>query len=351
MNVKCGRDSAALTHRVGADAGRRSTRRALLRVIVAWPALTWYDAVFGQAKAPPIVIGWFNSGSPQSHGHFLAAFKEGLAALGWKEGVNFVVEERWAGGRADRFQPLSEELVARQPAVIVAAPGGPVRAVAKVARAIPIVQASGADPVRAGLAASFARPGGMLTGLTNLVRDTDQKLLELLIAAVPGMQRVGYLAGTTNAFYLDSVGAFRAVAERHRVEASYIEIARVKDLETAITRLAREGAQSVVLMGSSWFSAQRRLIIKAAMAQRLPVIADLAEYAEDSALLTYGVNRTALYRRAAYYVDRILKGARPGDLPIEQPATFELVVNMKTARALGLTIPASFLVRADRMIE
>ena len=279
------------------------------------------------------------------------AFKEGLAALGWKEGANFLLEERWAEGQRERLQPLAEELAAKNPAIIVAGFLPATAAVAKAAPKIPIVQADGGDPVATGLVTSFSRPGGMITGVTNVVTQLSEKYLELLIDIVPKLRRVGFLFDTTafgHAIYVEN--ARRSAAQRS-IDARLAEVARPEEIEPALLRLAKEGAQALIVMPGAMMGAERRRIVKYALDQRWPTTAFIRAFAEEGALLSFSADRTALCRRAASYVDRILKGARPGDLPIEQPTKFELFVNMKTAKALGITMPQSILVRADQVIE
>ena len=350
MNRKSGHVRAGLRRRVGADTSCGSTRREFILAAAAWPALAWAGGVIAQTKQP-VLIGWLNGGSRESNGHFLAAFKEGLAALGWKEGSQVVIEERWANGRFERLQPLAQELAAVKPAVIVAAPGPAVRAAAKAAPNTPVVQASGSDPVAGGLAASLARPGGMVTGVTNIVTELSEKYLELLLAAAPKSRRVGFLIdATTINVALHKENVRRSVAQ-HPVEARYAEVARPEEIEAAISRLAKEGAQALVVFPSQTFTVERRRIVKLALAYRWPVVAGAGGWAEAGALITYSADALANYRRAAYYVDRILKGTKPGDLPIEQPTRFELVINLKTAKALKLDISRDLAVRADRVIE
>ena len=309
----------------------------------------WAGAVRAQSKQP-VLIGWLDGGSRESAGHLFAAFKEGLAALGWKEDSQFVIEDRWANGRRERLQPLAEELAAKKPAVIVAAAGAG-RAAAKAAPTTPVVQAGGADPVAAGLAASLARPGGMVTGVSSIQSEVSEKFLELLLAAAPKLRHIGFLFDATTAnVALQRENTRRSVAQ-HSVTARYAEVARLEEIEPAISRLAKEGAQALVLLPSTMLLVERQRIVKFALAHRWPVIAGQREWADEGALLSYGVDPLSNSRRAAYYVDRILKGAKPGDLPVEQPTKFEFVINMKTAKALGLTIPQSILLRADHVIE
>ena len=341
---------AGLRRRVRADTPCRSTRRAFLIAAAAWPALAWINAVFGQSKKPPVLIGWLSPRPRELEAHLLAALKEGLAALSWKEGSQVVIEERWADGRADRLQPLAEELAAKRPAVIVAVTTLAAAAAAKAAPNIPIVHI-GADLVAAGLAASLARPGGMITGVTSFSTTISEKYVELLLAASPKVRRIGFLFDSSSVVLaLNRENARRSVA-RHSIDARYAEVARPEEIEAAISRLAKEGMQALVVMPLPSLGTERRRIIKLAMAHRWPVIANRREWAEEGALLSYGVDPSANFRRAAYYVDRILKGAKPGDLPIEGPTKFELVLNMKTAKLLKLDISRELAVRADRVIE
>ncbi len=349
MNRKPGHIRAGSRRRVRTDTSCRSTRRALLFAAAAWPVLAWGSAVFAQSKQP-ILIGWLNAGSRDTHAHFLASFKEGLAALGWKEGANVIFEERWAAAQVDRLPALAGELAAKGPAVIVAATGRAAAAAAKAAPKIPIVFNVG-DPVGLGLVASLARPGGMLTGVSSLATALSEKYLELLLAAAPKVRRIGVLVDTTTGNQATHTANVRRAVAQHSVEARYAEVARLEEIEPALSRLAKEGVQALVLTPGQVSVTERRRIVKFALARRWPVIGSSREFAEEGILLSYGVDQSANYRRAAYFVDRILKGAKPGDLPIEQATRFELVVNLKTAKAIGLTISQDLLFRADKVIE
>jgi putative ABC transport system substrate-binding protein len=313
-------------------------------------ALAVLSAMPARAQAPA-VVGWLNFGSRELDAQLLAAFKEGLAALGWKEGSQVVIEERWANGRIERLPQLAQELAAKNPAVIVAAPTQSLAAAAKAAPKTPIVQVSAADPVVTGFAASLARPGGMVTGLSNVVTDLTEKFLELLLAAAPKLRRVGFLADSTNFARVRLMEAARRSVGQRGIEARFEEVAKPDEIEPAISRLAKERVQGLVVMPSPLFSSERRRIVKLALERRWPVIASRHEFTEEGALLSYGIDVLSHYRRAAFYVDKILKGAKPGDLPIEQPTKLELVINRKTARAIGLDITNELLLRADKVIE
>jgi putative ABC transport system substrate-binding protein len=233
----------------------------------------------------------------------------------------------------------------------VAALGAAVVAAAKAAPRTPIVILSGEDMVAQGLVKSLARPGGMITGVTSVVTNTTEKLLELLLAVAPKVGRVGIFIDSNALVRATQREAVRRSVAQYTVEARFAEIASPEEIEPALSRLAKEGAKGLIVTGGALLRNERQRIVKLALAQRWPVVAGAGGWAEAGALLTYSADNLANYRRAAYYVDRILKGAKPGDLPIEQPTKFELVINMKTAKALKVDIPRELAVRADRVIE
>jgi putative ABC transport system substrate-binding protein len=325
-----------------------TTRRDLLFLL---GAAAFAPRVALAQQKQPVLIGWLSVGSRESHGRLFVALKERLTAIGWKEGSQIVFEERWADGRYDRFQPLAEALAKKKPALIVAGGLGAAIAAAKAAPKIPIVMVSGTDPVAAGFMPSLRRPGGMITGVTGMQLDVTEKYIEFLVTAVPVVRRVGFLAFAKNPNLARTIEAARRSAAQRAVEALIAEAASPEEIEPALSRLAKEGAQALVVLSGALLTTEDKRIVRFALAQRWPVIGGPHEYTEEGALLSYGVDRLANYRRAAYYVDRILKGAKPGDLPIEQPTKFELVVNLRTAKALELTIPNELLLRADRVIE
>jgi putative ABC transport system substrate-binding protein len=329
-----------------------NNRRNLLIALAAVPFTP--GAVFAQAKKPPVVIGWLSASARRvdGGGGGLAEFKKELATLGWQESANYVLEELYAAGQPNRLPALAEELAAKKPALIVAAgSSASTIAAAKAAPRTPIVQVAGLSPVDAGLAASLARPGGLVTGLTNLPAEISSKYLELLLAAAPKLKRVGILADVQAASYPIYIKNMRAAIERFRIEARFAEVGSTEELDRALRQLAKEGAQAlVVLYSAGLFNAERQRIVQFALSQHWPVISS-GGWAAAGALLSYNADVLALFRRAAHYVDRILKGARPADLPIEQPTRFEMVVNLNTAKALGLTIPPEIMVQATRVIQ
>ena len=325
------------------------TRRRWLAVGVAWPTLAWTGALRAQANAP-VVIGWLANGTRDGRG-LLNAFTEGMAALGWKLGAQYVLEERHADGQVARLPALALELAAMKPAVIVAWPSSAARAANKAAPTTPVVLVSG-DALASGLVTSLARPGGIITGTSNMSSDTVQKVIELLIEAMPKLQRVGFLADATTASTNGrALTRVRGTAERLRLQAVVAELAGPQDIEPAMARLVKAKVQALVLLPSAWFSAHLSTIVRAALAQRWPVVGSPGNIPGQGGLFNYGADGEALSRRAAHYVDRILKGAKPGELPIEQPTIFELTLNMKTAKTLGITFPPSILLRATLVIE
>jgi len=325
-------------------------RRGVMAILGAM--LLAPQALLAQSRQNPVTIGWLHFSSRDESAAQFAAFKEGLAALGWKEGQQYVIEARWADGRRERLPALAAEIATKRPALIVGAPSPAVAAVAKAAPATPVVQANGGDPVATGLAASLARPGGMITGLSNSIGETQQKFVELLVAAAPKVRRIGILIDSTTSSRPRSHELAQLSATQFSVEVRVEEAARPEDIEPAMARLAKQGAQALITYTSPLFTAEGKRIVRLALAQRWPVVGPPGIVQVDAgALLSYGVDSRANFRRAAYYVDRILKGAKPGELPFEQPTTFELAVNLKTAKALGITIPQAILVRADRVIE
>ena len=325
------------------------SRRRWLTASLGLPGLAWTGVLRAQAKAP-VVIGWLNVSSRGSPPTALNAFHEGMASLGWQLGAQFVLEERHADGRVERLPVLAQELAATRPAVIVTSPSTAAIAAARAAPGTPIVLANG-DPMASGLVTSLARPGGLVTGLSNVTGDLSQKVVELLVESLPKLQRIGFLADPTSPVHSGTVRDARHAAERLRVAAVFVDMAKPEDIEPAMARLAKDKVQALVILASQWFGPYQPKIMGLALAQRWPVVGNISLIPRQGGLLSYGADRTALFRRSAYDVDRILKGAKPGDLAIEQPTTFELVVNMKTAKTLGITFAPSILVRATEVIE
>ena len=282
----------------------------------------------------------------------MEAFRQGLRELGYVEGRNLSIEWRFAEGREGRLAGLANDLVTLNVDVIVTIAPSAALAAQKATSKIPVVFAFvSADPVGLGLVRTLARPGGNVTGLANLADEMTAKRIELLKEAVPSLKSVVFLTSPVNPGYASAAQQGEAAARKVGLEARSIVVRAPGELESAVTTAGQRHAGAVVLMADSFIFTYRSQIIELATIRRLPVVGWQNRLAESGALFSYGPNAADISRRAATYVDRILKGAKPGDLPIEQPTTFELVINLKTAKALGLTIPPAVLTRADRVIE
>jgi len=308
----------------------------------------------GQQAAKVPRIGYLAL-NPGTSPHLREAFLQGLRDLGYVEGRNVVIEYRSAEGKPERFPALAAELVALKVDVIVTGGGTPTALAAKQAtRTIPIVFASAGDPVADGLITSLARPGGNITGSSNLTPELVGKCLEQLKQAVPGVSRVAFLwqpGGAGEGTEKDMLKRAEVAARALGVRPQFVEARGPADFDRAFSEMTRARAGALtVLVGAMFIVAQRRLVDLAAK-NRLPALYGLREYVDAGGFMSYGPNVADLFRRTATYVDKILKGAKPGDLPVEQPTKFELVINLKTAKALGLTIPPSLLQRADQVIE
>ncbi len=286
--------------------------------------------------------------------HFLwKPVTQGLRDFGWIEGQNFVFEFRSAFGKAAELPPLARELVSAKPDVIMAPSPAAAQALKEATRTIPIVFVGVADPVQSGFVASFAHPGGNMTGLTWISGpELDAKRLELLRQAVPAATRVAVLSIPTNEPYnTRALREVEAAARSLGVQLRRLDVQAAADLEPAFSTLAAERTAALLVLGSPLTLGQGVRIGDLAAKHRIPTMAVGRELMSVGYLLSYGASFADIYRRAGYYVDKILKGAKPADLPVEQPTKFELVINLKTAKALGLTIPQSLLLRADQVIE
>jgi putative tryptophan/tyrosine transport system substrate-binding protein len=281
----------------------------------------------------------------------LEAFRQRLREHGYVEGKNIVIEYRYAEGKPERLPDLAAELVRLKVDVIVTTGPGPTLAAKKASGTIPIVIASAADPVGTGLVSSLARPGGNITGLSLMVPDLDSKRLELLKEAFPKVVRVAFLwnpGGTRGNLPLTEM---EAAAKALGLKLVPLPVRGLDDFESAFARAKREGAQALITTTGGLINTQQRQVLDFAAKNRLPAIYPYSEFVEAGGLMTYGPNNADLFRRAADYVDKILKGANPADLPIEQPKKFELIINLKTAKQIGVTIPQSLLYRADKVIK
>jgi putative ABC transport system substrate-binding protein len=279
------------------------------------------------------------------------ALREGLREFGYVEGQNIAFEWRVSGGRAERFPDFAAELVGLKVDVIVAADNPAIAAAQKATRTTPIVMVLATDPVGTGFVGSLARPGGNITGLTVQAPELQGKRLQLLKEVVPHASRVAVLWDSTEPGRRAPVREAEVAARALGLQLQLLEVRSASELDSLFTAMARERADAILVEPSQRTNAHRALIAELAAKSRLPTMGPVEWFVEAGGLMIYAPNGVTNFRRAASYVDRILKGAKAGDLPVEQPTKFELVVNMKTAKALGITIPQSVLLRADRLIE
>ena len=306
-----------------------------------------------QAQQPLKVprIAFLSAVSPSSISPRTEAFRQGLRELGYVEGQSIVVEYRWAEGKFDRLPDLAAELVRLKVDVILS--GGPTatRPAKEATVTIPIVMAFDDDPVGSGFVASLARPGGNITGLSTLAPEISGKQLELLKEIVPRLSRVAVFGTSTRSGNAQALREIELAAGTLGVQLQYLDVLGAKDIEALFRAASKGRADAVLALASPTLLLQRTQIADLAVKNRLPAIYDRAEFVEDGGLMTYSVSITDLFRRAATYVDKILKGAKPADLPVEQPTKFEFIVNLKAAKQIGLTIPPNVLARADKVIR
>ena len=318
-------------------------------IIVLGGAATWPLEVHAARGRP--LIGIFVLGSKDGQAAFIAALRGSLRELGYIEGQTLEIAERYANGDVRRLPALAQELLELKPDIIFADVPSAVLAMSKAAPSLPVVCATFSDALVPSVAANYAHPGGKVTGLSISVEGVVGKLVEFILDAIPGVTKIGLLSNPAGA----SMALFeRQVESTARTSGAQVVVAQAADLDAltaAFQQLSAEKAQAVIVPANSLFLAERTRIIATALDIRLPLICTERTWAEAGALLSYGVSQTDTYRRAAVYIDKILKGASPGDLPIEFPTQIELVIYLKTAKALGLTVPPTLLSRADEVIE
>ena len=324
-------------------------RRAFL-VTATLLVATFVPAPAQEPRGPR--IGILAPRTPTDGAPFVDAFVRALRDLGWENGKNVVIDIRWAHGHLDRLPGLATELVGRKVDVILAASTTTAVAASKATSTIPIVVATMTEPERLGLAATLSRPARNITGVTYAVGlGTIGKQLELIKELRPKVSRVAVLKNPASPAHVLAVEALEDIARSLRIQLRILGASRPEELDAAFAAMARDGTEAVVVIADSLFGFHRARLQALAARARLPVAYGMREHAEAGGLLSYGVDVRDNFRRCASYVDKILKGAKPADLPIEQPTKFELVLNLKTAKALGLVIPPSLLARADEMIE
>ncbi len=308
---------------------------------------------FVEAQQPKKVprIGFLTTVSPSALSARTEAFRRGLRELGYVEGKNIVIEWRYAEGKLDRLSELAAELVRLKVDVIVSAGPPPTRSAKEATSTIPIVMGFDHDPVGSGFVASLARPGGNITGLSTLASELSGKQLELLKEIVPKLSRVAVIGSSTSSGYAQALRETEIAAGALKVKLQYRDLLGPKDVEPAFQEASKGRADAVLALSSVVLDSYRTKVVELAVKNRLPAIYDRSDFVEAGGLMSYGTSFTDLFRRAATYVDKILKGAKPADLPVEQPIKFELVINLKAAKQIGLTIPPNVLARADKVIK
>jgi putative ABC transport system substrate-binding protein len=325
-------------------------RREFIKVIVgsaiaAWPPLGSAQ----QPKAPR--VGWLVTGSPTSHRFSLAAFQDGLKALGYVEGQNISIEYRWAEGNLSRLPELSKDLVQQEVNVILAGGTIVVEEVKRATSTIPIVAAGAGDLVEIGLVASVAQPGGNLTGFVATAPEAAAKRFEVMREINPQARRAAVLGNLGSSITRLELEFAQKFASANDLVITPYDVRKVDELKTALSKLLQSHPDILVVLNDPFVFTYRKIIAEAANQHRLPAAYGFREFVDDGGLISYGSAIADTYRRAAEYVVLILKGAKPANLPVQLPTKFELVINLKTARALGLTVPTTLLNRADEVIE
>jgi putative ABC transport system substrate-binding protein len=306
-----------------------------------------------QAQQPEKVarIGYFAVPPPRAVAARIDAFRHGMRELGYVEGKNFVLESRYAEGKLARLPALAAELVRLQVDVILSAGPANTRAAKEATKTIPIVMAQDDDPVGSEFIASLARPGGNITGLSSLAREISGKRLELLKEIIPQLSRVAILGTSTSPGNAQGLREAELAADVYKIRIQYQDVLSLGDIEAAFRAVRQGRAEALFVLGGPVLNSDRAKIVALAAKNRLPATYNVPDFVEAGGLMTYGVSFVDLYRRAAIYVDKILKGAKPAELPVEQPKKFELIINLKAAKQIGLTIPPNVLARADKVIR
>jgi putative ABC transport system substrate-binding protein len=325
---------------------KKITRRAFCSMLLALPFPV-------RAQQPKKVwrIGYLGATSLSSSSARIEAFRQGLRELGYVEGKNIVIEYRYAEGKRDRESELAAELVRLKVDVIVTSGASVTRAAKEATSTIPIVMAQDPDPVGNGFVASLARPGGNITGLATLNPELSGKRLELLKEVVPRLSRVAVFGTSTFPGNAQNLRETELAAGVLKVKLQYLDVLDPKDIETVFRAATKGRANAVLVLASPVLNSHRTQVAELAAKSRLPAIYNQSEYVEAGGLMSYGTNIADLYRRAATYVDKILKGRTPADLPVEQPMKFEFIISLKAAKQIGLTIPPNVLVRANQVIK
>ena len=317
---------------------------------MTFAVLAFTQPAYAQQAGKPARIGTLLSGSPKTHGHYVNWFREGMHELGYVEGRNFVFVSRWGKGKRKRLPVVAAELVKAKVDVIFVMGGPSLRAARKATQTIPIVAGTMANIIKRGFVDSLARPGGNITGSTFNRNALTGKLLGLLREAVPGARRVAFLFHPSN-IGLRVLKSTEAASKVLGFKVQPLPVRTLEDIEGAFVSMVNEHADALIIPTSSLTNFHRKRIVALAITQKLPTICDQVSFAQAGCFMAYSADRKHMVRRATHFVDKILKGANPGDLPVEMASKYNLVVNMKTAKALGITLPPSILLQATEVIE
>ena len=334
-----------------ADFGFSIARTPILILALAFGLLAAPLVAEAQQPAKVPRIGFLGNSTAALEANLVGPFRDGLRDLGYVEGRNILIEYRWAEGKYERFPALIAELVALKVDVIVTAGTPAALAVQKAAPSIPLVMVAVGDPIGVGLVASLARPGGNITGLTSIAPELEGKRLELLRQVIPKLSSIAVLWNPDNSFHVGSLKETRAAAQVLGIKLQLLGVRVSEEFPAAFAAILRERPGALLVLADRIFLHNRVGIVEFEAKHRLPGVYAYRELVEAGGLMSFGPSYAGMHRRAAYYVDKILKGAKPADLPVEQPTKFELVINLKAAKALGLTIPQSVLIRADEVIR
>jgi putative tryptophan/tyrosine transport system substrate-binding protein len=323
---------------------RRREFITLVGSAVAWPL-----GAHAQQKIPR--IGFMGNSTAALETNLVDAFREGLRELGYEEGRNIAIEYRWADGNYDRFPTLAEELIGAKVDAIVTAGTPAALAVKRATTTVPLVMVAVGDPIGTGLVSSLARPGGNLTGLSSIAPDLEGKRLQLLREVLPALSHVAMFVNSLNPFHVSSMKQARAAAQAMGIKLQLHDIPKSEDLDDAFAAIRKERPDALLILADRVFLHNRQRMMDFTNEQRLPNVNAYKELVEVGGLMSYGPSYEDMHKRAAIYVDKILKGTKPADLPIEQPSKFTFIVNLKAAKALGVTVPSQLLGLADQLIE
>jgi putative ABC transport system substrate-binding protein len=330
---------------------RKILKRREFITLVGGAAVAWPLVAAAQQGAKVPRVGFLGNSDAALEANLIGPFRDGLRALGYEQGRNIAIEYRWAEGNYDRFPALVAELLASNVDVLVTAGTPAALAIKKATTSVPVVMIAVGDPVGTGLVPSLARPGGNLTGLSSIAPDLEGKRLELLREVVPRLSRVGMFVNSLNPFHTGSVQQARTAAQALGIQLQLLDVRAAEDLDAAFAAILKERPEALFILADRVFLHNRARMMDFAARQRLPNINAYHELVQAGGLMSFGPSYEDMHRRAAIYVDKILKGARPADLPIEQPTKFTLVINLKAAKAIAVDVPPILVARADEVIE